>query len=196
MKIIKKIVRRYYIYFNRLKLKYYGFKLGRNSLIFNRIYIRKGDNCEIVIGNNFVFSSGNGFNPLSRNIQGAFELENNAKLVIGDSVGISSSCLWVFESLKIGSRTKIGADCIIMDSDTHSLDFIERRNYLTDRPNAKKKGIVIGEDVLIGTRCIILKGVTIGDRTIIGSGSVVTRDISSNCIAAGNPAKIIKQIIQ
>ena len=57
---------------------------------------------------------------------------------------------------------------------------------------AKSKPIVIEDDVLIGTRCIILKGVTIGARTIIGSGSVVTKSIPADCIAAGNPCQVIK----
>ena len=47
---------------------------------------------------------------------------------------------------------------------------------------------------MIGTRCIILKGVTIGARSIIGSGSIVTKSIPSDCIAAGNPCKVIKYI--
>ena len=54
--------------------------------------------------------------------------------------------------------------------------------------------IVIEDDVLIGTRCIILKGVTIGARSIIGSGSVVVKSIPADCIAAGNPCKIIRYI--
>ena len=52
----------------------------------------------------------------------------------------------------------------------------------------------IYNDVLIGTRCIILKGVTIGARSIIGSGSVVVKTIPADCIAAGNPCKVIKYI--
>lgn len=52
-------------------------------------------------------------------------------------------------------------------------------------------------DTLIGSRCfignhaIIMPGITIGDEVVIGAGSVVTKDIPSNCIAAGNPARII-----
>jgi len=49
---------------------------------------------------------------------------------------------------------------------------------------------------LIGTRAIILPGVKIGDEVVVGSGSVVTKDIPSNCIVAGNPAKIIKYNIR
>ena len=51
----------------------------------------------------------------------------------------------------------------------------------------------IGNKCFIGANAIILPGINIGDEVIIGSGSVVTRDVPSNCIVAGNPAKIIKQ---
>ena len=57
-----------------------------------------------------------------------------------------------------------------------------------------KRHPTIEDDVLIGTRCIILKGVIIGARTVIGSGSVVTKSIPADCIAAGNPCKVIKYI--
>jgi acetyltransferase-like isoleucine patch superfamily enzyme len=191
---MKKILRQYYILLNKLKFYFYGVKSGKNILIFNKLYLKKGKYALFEIGNNFIFSSGDGYNPLSRNINGAIEIEENGKLIFGDDVGISSSCLWVFESIEIGSRTKIGADCIIMDSDAHSLNYIHRQNHLIDRPNALKKGIIIGEDVLIGTRTIILKGVTIGDRCIIGSGSVVTKSIEADCIAAGNPARVIRSV--
>lgn len=50
----------------------------------------------------------------------------------------------------------------------------------------------IGHDCVIGINAIIMPGVKIGDEVVIGSGSVVTKDIPSNCIAVGNPAKIIK----
>ncbi|MCH4017747.1 MAG: hypothetical protein LKE74_04740 [Prevotella sp.] len=56
----------------------------------------------------------------------------------------------------------------------------------------KKQPIVIGNDVWLGANCLILKGVTIGARTIIGAGSVVTKDIPADCIAAGNPCEVIK----
>ena len=51
---------------------------------------------------------------------------------------------------------------------------------------------VIGENCLIGIGAFIMPGVKIGDQVIIGAGAVVTKDVPSNCIAAGNPAKIIK----
>ena len=51
----------------------------------------------------------------------------------------------------------------------------------------------IGKYCFIGCNAIIMPGVTIGDEVIVGSGAVVTKDVPSNCIVAGNPAKIIKE---
>jgi maltose O-acetyltransferase len=53
------------------------------------------------------------------------------------------------------------------------------------------QNVVIGDDVTISTRAIILPGVTIGNRVMIGAGAVVTRDIPENSVAVGNPAKVI-----
>ena len=55
-----------------------------------------------------------------------------------------------------------------------------------------KADTYIGNNCFIGTRSIILPGVKIGNEVVIGSGSVVTKDVPSNCIAAGNPARIIR----
>ena len=81
-----------------------------------------------------------------------------------------------------------------MDSDSHSLNYIDRRDYKLDKKNKKSSEIVIEDDVLIGTRSIILKGVTIGARSIIGAGSIVTQSIPSDSIAGGNPCKVIRKI--
>lgn len=56
-----------------------------------------------------------------------------------------------------------------------------------------KKDTYIGKYCFIGARSIILPGVRIGDEVVIGSGSVVTKDIPSNSIAAGNPARVIRE---
>ena len=58
----------------------------------------------------------------------------------------------------------------------------------------KSAPVVIEDDVWVGAHCIILKGVTIGARSIIGAGSVVTKSIPADCVAAGNPCKVIKNL--
>lgn len=113
---------------------------------------------------------------------------------IGDHVGMSSVSLRCHKRITIGNYVQIGADTIIMDSDAHSLNYKDRKVGTIDMQHKIDKPIVIEDDVLIGARCIILKGVTIGARSIIGSGSVVTKSIPADCIAAGNPCKVIRYI--
>ena len=65
----------------------------------------------------------------------------------------------------------------------------ERRQWLESA-----KPITIGSDVWVGGGAIICPGVTIGDRSVIGAGSVVTRDIPSDVLASGNPARVIRAL--
>lgn len=198
--IMRKLRYFYYLFINRLMLIINNVEYGNNLKIYNRFYISKHENAKFIIGDNFVFTSGESFNPLCRNIRGAIYLpEKGSKLIIGDNVGISSACIWAKECITIKDNVKIGGDCILMDTDAHNLDYLIRKSneidmngMAIDGITAKSAPICIEDDVLIGTRCIILKGVTIGARSIIGSGSIVTKSIPADCIAAGNPCKVIK----
>lgn len=197
----RKIRKIYYKYWNRFIFRINKVLFGKNMLVYNQFYLIKHPTANICIGDNFVFTSGEAFNPLCRNIRGCIYAYENSIINIGNNVGISSACVWAKKRIQIGNNVKIGGDCILMDTDAHSLDF-RIRNSLQIATNgesvdtilANSKPITIEDDVLIGTRCIILKGVTIGARSIIGSGSIVTKDIPRDCIAAGNPCKVIKYI--
>jgi acetyltransferase-like isoleucine patch superfamily enzyme len=191
----------FYIRYNRFIFMLNGASFGENMKVHNRFYLSKHKDAKLTIGNNFLFTSGEAFNPLCRNIRGCIHLSYPAsEITIGDDTGISSACLWAKERITIGNRVKIGGDCIIMDTDAHSLDYRVRSSremvgkYGKDVFSAASSPITIGDDVLIGTRCIILKGVTIGARSVIGSGSVVTKSIPEDCIAAGNPCRVIRII--
>lgn len=151
-------------------------------------------NSVVRIGDDFLFTSGNNYNPLTTNRRGCIVVEENAQLLIGNNVGMSSVVCWVRKSLKIKNNVKIGGGTVLLDSNAHSLNFLDRRNPTQDAANRIDKGIIIDDDVLIGAYCTILKGVHIGARSVIGAGSVVTHDIPADCIAAGNPCKVIKII--
>lgn len=145
---------------------------------------------KVRIGDNFYFSSGDAVNPIGSNLQGAIYVESGASLTIGNNVGMSSTRMWINDSIKIGDKVKIG-DCVLMtDTDAHPMDFMVRRS---SNNGTKSAPIVIEDDVWIGAHCVILKGVTIGARSIIGAGSVVTKSIPADCVAAGNPCKVIKK---
>lgn len=113
-----------------------------------------------------------------------------AQIIIGDNVGISGSTISSSQCIKIGNNVLIGSGCIICDSDAHPIKSSDRNNHT----KTKSLPITIEDNVFIGARCIILKGVTIGRGSVIGAGSVVTRNIPPQCIAAGNPINIIKPI--
>lgn len=137
------------------------------------------------------FSSGDAVNPIGSNLQGAIYVEGGASLTIGNDVGMSSTRMWIHDSIKIGDHVKIGGCVLMTDTDAHPIDFNVRRS---SNKGTKSALIVIEDDVWIGAHCIILKGVTIGARSIIGAGSVVTKSIPADCVAGGNPCRVIKNL--
>jgi maltose O-acetyltransferase len=83
----------------------------------------------------------------------------------------------------------IGVNCSILDNDGHNLAI-----DLRDKGPVASSEIYIQKNVFIGDHVTILKGVTIGKNSVIGNHSVVTKSIAANVIAAGNPAKVIKEL--
>lgn len=154
----------------------------------------------IRIGDDFHLTSGDCINPLCRNIRACLHTDNSlSEIIIGNHVGMSSPCIWVRERLTIGNHVNIGGNCVILDTDTHQIDYLARRGEKAAEPRdpnttIQSAPITIEDDVWIGANCIILKGVTIGARSVIGAGSVVTKSIPADCIAAGNPCKVIRKI--
>lgn len=76
--------------------------------------------------------------------------------------------------------------CVQIYTPHHPMDYVERR-----APKEYAYPVTIGEDCWIGGGAIICPGVTIGDRCVIGAGSVVTKDVPSDSVAVGNPAKVL-----
>ena len=96
--------------------------------------------------------------------------------------------------IKIGNNVRIGGGTRIYDTNFHSLNYLDRRNGIKDAENASMSPVIIEDDVFIGTSVIIGKGVTIGARSTIAAGSVVVKSIPADCIAGGNPCKVIKML--
>ena len=105
--------------------------------------------------------------------------------------------------VEIGKDTAIANNVLIIDNNTHPLCPADRR-YMRHTPHGSDERqpwhsanapIIIGENVWIGSNARICKGVTIGDNAIIAANSVVTKNVPANAVAAGNPAKIVKENI-
>jgi len=110
-----------------------------------------------------------------------------AQLVIGDRTFINYGVsICATSSIQIGHNCAIGNHCIMLDNDFHSVE-METRSAVP--PSA---AMVVGNNVWLGVRVIVLKGVHIGDGAVIGAGSVVTHDIPPRSLAAGVPARVIR----
>ncbi len=115
------------------------------------------------------------------------------RIEIGDGFGISGSTIYAYDSITIGKNATIGANCKIIDNDFHPLNPEQRRLGL-NKEYTRRAPIVIGDNCFIGMNSIILKGTRIGNNVIVGAGSVVQGAFPDNCIIAGNPAKVIRQL--
>jgi acetyltransferase-like isoleucine patch superfamily enzyme len=107
---------------------------------------------------------------------------------IGHDAGFSAG-----KSIVVGSNCFIAGGVQIMDNDGHPLNYADRAKHLPPRMEDVKE-VRIGDNVWIGGGALILKGVTIGDRAVVGARAVVTRDVPSDTVVAGNPARVIKHL--
>ncbi|MBU2927579.1 acyltransferase [Winogradskyella psychrotolerans] len=108
------------------------------------------------------------------------EIGNNSSLNRG---------AWIGNDTVIGDDVMMGPEVSIL-SGSHNFDRTDIP--MTQQGAPPRLPVIIGNDVWIGTRTIILPGVKIGSHSIIGSGSIVTKDVPDWAIYAGNPAKLIK----
>ncbi|WP_196889204.1 acyltransferase [Aureivirga sp. CE67] len=112
------------------------------------------------------------------------------KLVIGENSYIGRN-----SNIQIGENqiVKIGNNCSISHNVyIYTVSNLSNQNFDTSRPKKKKKAnVTIGNGVWIGANVFINPGVNIGDNVIVGANSVVTKDLSSNTIYGGVPAKFI-----
>jgi acetyltransferase-like isoleucine patch superfamily enzyme len=144
------------------------------------------------MGKNISINSGDNNNIIGRQQKTIFWVEG--KLVIGDNVGMSSTAIICNHEIEIGNNVTMGGNTVIYDTDFHSLNPITRLDKSKDKKDAKWGKVCISNNVFIGAHTTILKGVNIGENSIIGACSVVTKNIPSNEIWAGNPAKFISKI--
>lgn len=126
----------------------------------------------------------------------------NAKITIGNNVFCGNNTIVdCSKNICIESDVQLSYECLIQDSDNHSLKYSERKDDLQlvhqdlfDWDVPKKSKVHIKRGAWIGARSIILKGVTIGEGAIIGAGSTVTKDVKAYTIVAGNPAKLVREL--
>jgi len=119
-------------------------------------------------------------------LQPPFYCDYGINITLGTRVFFNFNCVILDVCrVTIGSHTMFGPAVQIYTA-THPLEARLRRCQEYGRQ------VVIGDDVWVGGGAIICPGVSIGSRTVIGAGSVVTRDLPDDVIAAGNPCRVIR----
>ena len=196
-RIIRKLCS-YWDQVNNLVALYYisstGIILGKNVKIYGMPQLSLFKGCEIVIGDNVSLRSKSRGNAIGVNHRIVLTMHSSqAKIEIGNHVGMSGGAICCREHVTVGDNTLLGANTIIADSDMHPVK-PDNRRYNNNPEDIPAKPVHIGRNVWIGADVFICKGVTIGDNSVIGAMSVVTRSIPENCIAAGNPAKVIRKL--
>lgn len=165
------------------KLK--GVTLGNKPNFFGFSKVKRARGSIIEIGRNLTLRSSATSNLIGVNRPCIFTtLAYDARLTIGNNCGFSGTIIGCFKEITIGNNVLVGANSTITDGDWHP-----------DDPRSQTaKPIIIGHNVWLGINVTVLKGVTIGDGSLIGAGSVVTKSIPPNVMAAGNPCKVLRDL--
>lgn len=142
-------------------------------------YLKLQENSSLIINGKFKLFYG-----------ATIQLFKNSSLILGRGYINSDSVIACCNKITIGNGAAIARGVYIYDGDHHQIS--DKENNIINKSNP----INIGDHVWIGVNAIILKGVTIGEGSIVAAGAVVTNDLPPQCIAAGVPARVIKENIR
>lgn len=162
----------------------FGAKVSGNVKLGKCVYIASGAeliarrNEEIILGDrSFV-------------LKGALLQPWGGRIAIGKDVGVNPYCvIYGMGGVTIGDNVKVATSCVIVSANHN----FERTDIPISLQGVTCKEIIIGNDVWLGARAIVLAGVEIGEGAVIGAGSVVSRSIPPYSVAVGVPARVIKQ---
>lgn len=125
--------------------------------------------------------------------------DHGDKIFLGNDVIIGMNCTFVDnQEIRIGDRVMIASNVQIY---TAAHPVLPKERLVPDWKERKTtffrtyaRPVEIKDNVWIGGGCIILPGVVIGENSVVGAGSVVNRDVPANCVAAGNPCRVIRYL--
>lgn len=167
-----------------------GFRLNLLNPVAGKKYVRIGEDTMLDCQINFESPEG--------------------EVVIGDRVYVGNSTIISHTRVEFGNDIFVGWGSYFYDHDSHSSNYIDRRQDLLQQLGDYRRGndfrsgkdwsvvksapIKVCSDAWIGMNCIILKGVVIGEGAIVAAGSVVTKDVPPWSVVAGNPAVFVKTV--
>lgn len=185
-------IRSTYYFFMRVFIceplfKAYCTSYGRNlhTGVFLHWVQGKGD---IILGDNVTLDG-------RSNIFFAARFSERPTLRIGDNSGFGHECAFsVAKEIRIGRHCRFASNIAIFDSSGHPAEPVARMNGAPPSSDDVRP-VIIGDNVWVGTNCIIFPGVTIGDNSIVSAGSVVMSNVPPNTVVAGNPARMVRSLV-
>ncbi|MEG2789462.1 MAG: acyltransferase [Romboutsia sp.] len=177
----------------KLFMSFNKVKFGKNLNLYGVPVIFKKKGSQLNIGENCTIKS-----SFLSNLVGLSQRTiivtrtEEAKLNIGNNVGISGATIYARKGITIGDNTLIGGNVKIFDNDFHPIEVEARK--IDDKEAIGTREVVIGKDCFIGCNALILKGAKIGDGSVVGAGSVVCGEFQGGVVIAGNPARVIKTL--
>lgn len=189
---------------------YYGVKVGKGTVVIPPAIVgipprgSKEGELELVIGASGLIRpfttiyAGSRIGDYFQTGQGASIREDN---IIGDNVSVGTNAVLEFGN-RIGDRVRIHTGCFLEMVTIEDDVFVGPNVVFTDDPHPMncpkykecRGGATVKRLARIGANSTILPGVTVGENALVGAGSVVTKDVPSNAVVAGSPARVIKMV--
>jgi len=164
---------------------WWGVALGEGCTFLGLPRFRRHPGSRIAVGDRCEFLSHHSANLIGINRPCIVStLAEGATVEIGSDCGFSGTVIGCATKIVIKDNVKCGANTLITDTDWHRDD----PRVSEDRPVTIERGVWLGVNVTV------LKGVTIGENTLVGAGSLVTRSLPANVIAAGTPARVLADV--
>ena len=169
------------------KNKLNGATIGNDVTVMPKLRVRNPK--YIVVGDSCYFGRNCRIEAWDKYLDDDF----TPKIIFGKDVRINSTChIGCINKIEIGDQTLLGSHVMIIDHSHGRNNADELALHPSERRLYSKGEVRIGKRCWICENAVILPGVHIGDETTIAANAVVTKDIPSRCVAAGNPAKVVK----
>lgn len=121
---------------------------------------------------------------------GLFMAAKGGHIVVGKRTRMNKLCWFQAEE---GKKISIGDDCLFADIRVRTSDIHSILSTITGLRLNLANDVTIGNRIWIAEKAHIYKGVSIGDGSIVGAHAVVVKDLPSDCLAVGNPARVVKE---
>lgn len=183
--LTRMIGRRWHTLCARLSARWWGVRLARGCDFVGRPRFKRQPGSYISIGRDCKFNSSPASNWIGVNRPCMLStLKDGAEITIGDGCGFSGTVIACASRVTLGRNVRCGANTLINDTDWHN----------DDPRTGPDAPVEIGDNVWLGVNVTVLKGVTIGEGTLVGTGSLVTKSLPAHVVAAGVPARVLREI--